>query len=131
MASGAIRQRCGRNIMHSKGPATRCDAGHPRWDVLKPLRCIKVTCNALHCSKLRNYYVHLLGAWATPGVHNPKTCALSRCMVFGNFRYDNIEINSLTYCRVHGFCCMLEIWLPLLGYLSYLFVKYLYMPSQQ
>ena len=31
----------------SIGPATRCDATHPRWNVLKPLRCIEITCDAL------------------------------------------------------------------------------------
>ena len=30
-----------------KGPATRCDATHPRWNVLKPMRCIKIACDAL------------------------------------------------------------------------------------
>ena len=29
------------------GPATCCDATHPRWNVLKPLRCIKIACDAL------------------------------------------------------------------------------------
>ena len=33
----------------SKGPVTRGDAAHPRWDVLKPPRCIKIACNALRC----------------------------------------------------------------------------------
>ena len=32
-----------------KGPATRCDAAHLRWDVLKPPRCIKIACDALQC----------------------------------------------------------------------------------
>ena len=31
------------------GPATRCDAAHLRWDVLKLLRCMKIVCNALRC----------------------------------------------------------------------------------
>ena len=30
-----------------KGPATCCDVIHPRWNVLKPLRCIKKACDAL------------------------------------------------------------------------------------
>ena len=33
----------------SIGPATRCDAAHPRWDVLKHLRCIKIACDVLRC----------------------------------------------------------------------------------
>ena len=37
------------HISHSKGPATRCDTGHLRWDVLKPMRCIKIACDALRC----------------------------------------------------------------------------------
>ena len=31
------------------GPATRCDAAYLRWGVLKPLRCIKISCDALRC----------------------------------------------------------------------------------
>ena len=31
----------------SIGPATRCDATHPQQNVLKPLRCIKIACDAL------------------------------------------------------------------------------------
>ena len=31
------------------GPATRCDAAHPRWDILIHLRCCKITCNGLRC----------------------------------------------------------------------------------
>ena len=31
------------------GPATRCDDAHLRWDVLKHLRCIKITCDVLRC----------------------------------------------------------------------------------
>ena len=31
------------------GPATRCDAAHLQWDVLKPLRCIKNAFNVLQC----------------------------------------------------------------------------------
>ena len=30
-------------------PDTRCDAAHLRWDVLKDLRCIKITCDVLRC----------------------------------------------------------------------------------
>ena len=33
----------------TKGPATRCDATHPRRNVRKPLRCIKIKCDALRC----------------------------------------------------------------------------------
>ena len=40
----------------SIGPATRRDAAHPRWHVLKPMRCIKILqeipamfCNGLRC----------------------------------------------------------------------------------
>ena len=33
--------------MLGKGPATRCNATHPRLNVLKPLRCIKMACDAL------------------------------------------------------------------------------------
>ena len=38
-------------IRFSIGPATRCDAALviPRWDVPKPLRCIKIACDALRC----------------------------------------------------------------------------------
>ena len=31
----------------SKGPAAHCNAVHPRWDVLMPLRCNKIACNGL------------------------------------------------------------------------------------
>ena len=31
------------------GPVTRCDAAHLEWNVLKPLRCIKIACDALRC----------------------------------------------------------------------------------
>ena len=33
----------------SLGPATRCNAIHPQRKVLKPLRCIKIACDALRC----------------------------------------------------------------------------------
>ena len=36
-------------LLQSIGPATRCDATHPRWNVLKPLRCIKIACDVLRC----------------------------------------------------------------------------------
>ena len=29
------------------GPATRCDAAHLRWEVLKPLRCSKIASDGL------------------------------------------------------------------------------------
>ena len=32
-----------------KGPVTRCDAVHPRWDVPTLLRYIKITCDMLRC----------------------------------------------------------------------------------
>ena len=31
------------------GPAPRCDATHSRQNVLKPLRCMKIACDALRC----------------------------------------------------------------------------------
>ena len=31
------------------GPATRCDAVHPRWDITKPLWYIKIACDVLRC----------------------------------------------------------------------------------
>ena len=31
------------------GPATRCNAAYLRWDVLKPLRCREMACDALRC----------------------------------------------------------------------------------
>ena len=31
------------------GPATRCDAVHPQWDVPKLLRYIKIICDVLRC----------------------------------------------------------------------------------
>ena len=36
-------------LIRAKGPATRCDIAHLRWDVLKPLRCIKIACDVLRC----------------------------------------------------------------------------------
>ena len=36
-------------LFKSKGPATRCDATHPRRNVTKTLRCIKIACDALRC----------------------------------------------------------------------------------
>ena len=36
--------------VRSLGPATRCDTIiHLRWDVLKPMPCIKIACDALRC----------------------------------------------------------------------------------
>ena len=44
------------HILFSRGggckpqdPATRCDAAYLRWDVLKPLRCRIMACDALRC----------------------------------------------------------------------------------
>ena len=31
------------------GPATSCNAAHPRWDILIHLRCCKITCDGLRC----------------------------------------------------------------------------------
>ena len=60
-----------------KGPATRCDAVHPRWDVPMHLRCSKIACDALRCifQHVGNFapdfgisvYLYI---WSNPFLHN-------------------------------------------------------------
>ena len=44
-----IKKQDGGTRLDGIGPATCCDAVHPRWDVPKPLRFIKIACNVLRC----------------------------------------------------------------------------------
>ena len=55
------------------GPATRCDAVHPRWDVPKLLRYIRIACDVLQCIfqhvgfllQFLEYLSHLLSDFQT------------------------------------------------------------------